>query len=676
MSTPLLVHLVFHPSSAEGRGLALALHDTLNYDPAVPGLRIPTVLVAEDGTGLPPLEHRLDFAARNVVVVLADDHMVLEPPSLPAGRMTWPDFIGGLWEHCSAPGCRFIPFQLSEYSFPVDPRLKGTSFLRTYVQAENARVTWTARALVVEICRFLDGEQRGDKAPVRLFLSHAKQDADAAPHVLSEIVEHLRNTQPVKAWIDSAEIPGGSRFADEIESGVKDSALLILATRHYSTRPWCRKEMLLAKRHQRPFAIVDALEGLESRSFPYGGNAPRLRWEAGSAERAVDLVLKETLRHLHARLELEQMRHADDVVLTAPPELATVLRLPKGSAVLYPDPPLGDEEMEELAPLGLTIETPLQRAAQGRALSGVRVVLSISDSPDTARFGMTKRHLDHALCEISRQLLVRGAVLEYGGHLGTESYTRVLFDMANEYSSLSGLPPAERIINDVGWPLPLEKLPPGDRAKYQGLAIFQRVPRPAGLAQLEPATFVAEPAFFDADSPERRYAWARGMTTMREFQCLNAKARILLGGATGANADGSPLAKWYKGRIPGVIEEAYLSLNRKQALYVIGAFGGAAAMVSSLLQGQRPSTFTWEFQKQAPHCEAMLDLYNKHGPAWEDYDDLATFFATTGIAGLAAQNRLSVDENLELFVCRDTTRIVELLLEGLTRCNGSAVLLP
>ena len=73
---------------------------------------------------------------------------------------------------------------------------------------------------------------------------------------------------------------------------------------------------------------------------------------------------------------------------------------------------------------------------------------------------------------------------------------------------------------------------------------------------------------------------------------------------------------------------------------------------------------------------AMRDLYNQHGPAWKDYDDMATFFSTTGIAGLAAQNRLSVEENLELFVCRNTTRIVELLLEGMTRDDGAAALVP
>jgi hypothetical protein len=56
-------------------------------------------------------------------------------------------------------------------------------------------------------------------------------------------------------------------------------------------------------------------------------------------------------------------------------------------------------------------------------------------------------------------------------------------------------------VNDVGWPLPLETLPDATRAKYQNVAKFRRVPRPAGAEDLEPATFVAEPAFFPADSP-------------------------------------------------------------------------------------------------------------------------------------------------------------------------------
>lgn len=674
MPMPLLVHLIFHPASATARSLATALDEALNDDPALPGLRVPTVLAAEDGSGLPPAHYRLDEADRNVVVLLADDRMALEPSSLPAGRQGWPAFAGDLGQRCSAAGCRFVPFQLSEHAWPIDARLGSTSFLRSFGQPEHARTAWTARALVVEICRFLQGEARGDRAPVRLFLSHAKQDVVSEPRVFREIAEHLDNRQPVRAWIDSGEIPGGSRFADEIEAGVQDAALLILATRHYGARPWCRREMLLAKRHQRPFVVIDALTGVETRSFPYAGNAPKLRWEAGAAERAVDLLLKETLRHQHARLELAQIQRAGDVVLAAPPELATVVRLPRGSTVLYPDPPLGDEEMEELAPLALKVETALQRAAKGRALAKMPVALSISASPDALRHGLTPRHLDAALIEISRQLLARGAVLEYGGHLGAEGYTQALFDMAREYAALSGLPPAERIVNDVGWPLPLEALPTEVRARNQRVGIFRRIPRPDGIAALEPATFVEEPAFFPPDSAARRYAWARGMSAMREFQCgaQGARARIVLGGRTGAGADGSPTDKWYSSRIPGVIEEALLSLRLGQPLYVVGAFGGAAAMLAELLEGRRPAAFSWDFQKQAPHAEAMRALYEQHGQAWEDYEQMAEVLADTGVAGLAANNRLGVEENRELFRCRDLRRIVELLLEGLARVAGGS----
>jgi len=669
MAVPLLVHLIFHPASDDARKLALSLHDALNDDPAIPGLRVPTVLAIEDGSGLPPTDYPLDEAERNVVVLLADDRMAIETTRLPSGRRTWPDFAGWLGARCGDGGGRLIPFQLTPDAWPIDARLESISFLRAFLRNDDARAAWMARALVVEMCRYLRGEERGDQAPVRLFLSHTKQDVDSEPPVFKEIAEHLDNRQPVRAWIDSGAIPGGSRFAEEIEAGVEDSALLILATRHYGTRPWCRREILLAKRHQRPFVVVDALTGVESRSFPYAGNAPKLRWEAGAAERAVDLVLKETLRHQHARLMLARMQRASDVVLAAPPELATVVRLPRGSAVLYPDPPLGDEEMEELAPLDLTVETPLQRAAEGRALAKMPVALSISASPDLARHGLTAKHLDAALIEISRQLLVRGAVLEYGGHLGAEGYTLALFDMAREYAALSGLPPAERIVNDVGWPLPLETLPPEVRAKNQRVGIFRRIARPEGVEDLEPATFVEEPEFFPADSPERRYAWARGMSAMREFQCGSARARILLGGQTGALTDGSPVDKWYSSRIPGVIEEALLSLRHGQPLYVVGAFGGAAAMVAELLEGRRPAAFTWTFQHQAPHAEGMLTLYHQRGPAWEEYEQMAEFFADTGVDGLAAQNRLSAEQNRELFGCRDVGRIVELLLTGLTRLD-------
>jgi SLOG cluster2/TIR domain len=674
MRTPLLVHLLFHPGSTAARALALDLYRALNEDPAVPGLRLPTVISTEDGTGLPPVRHDLDEAECSVVVVLADDEMVAEPIVMPEGRQTWAKFVGDLWARCQGSDHRFIPIQLSENAWPLDPRLGETSFLRALQRSEASRASWTARALVVEICRFLQGEKRGEQLPMRLFLSHAKQDIVGPPQVFNEIIKHLETTQPVKTWIDSAEISGGSRFSEEIAKGVRDSVLLVLATKSYSSRPWCRKELLLAKRYGRPCVIIDALEGLDPRSFPYAGNVPKLRWAEGGAERAVDLVLKETLRHLHDRLVLDRQKRDGDVLLPAPPELSTVLRVPRAAFVLYPDPPIGDEEIEELEPLGLHLETPLQRAAQSRSLSKMVIALSISESGDSERHGVTPAHLDAALHEISRQLLVRGACLEYGGFLGPTGYTVALFDMAKAYSALSGLPPAERIINDVGWPLPLASLPAAERAKHQGVAIYRRIPRPPGVADLEPATFVEEPKYFPANSPERRYAWARGMTAMRVFQSQTAKARIALGGKVGltmtVTLEGQREERWYTGRIPGVVEEALESLKVGQPLFLVGAFGGAAALVIDLLQGRPREDFTWDYQRAAPHAEGMRTLYEARGPAWEDYDEMTKLFRATGVAGLADQNGLTVEENQELFWTRNLARVVELLLEGLTRITS------
>src|SRR5260221_8531220 len=57
---PFLVHLIFHPASDKARSAALALHKALNSDSALPGLAVPTALLPEDGSGLPPKQYDLN----------------------------------------------------------------------------------------------------------------------------------------------------------------------------------------------------------------------------------------------------------------------------------------------------------------------------------------------------------------------------------------------------------------------------------------------------------------------------------------------------------------------------------------------------------------------------------------------------------------------------------------
>ena len=318
---PLFVHLIFHPASQQARDTALMLHRALNADAALPGLAVPTVLLVEDGTNWPPIEHDLDQAESSIAVVLADDEMVVED-EVPSGRISWAAFVAGIAKQCKAGGHRFLPVQLSESAWPLHEDLRTINFIRAFTKETVASLE---RTVVVEICRFLLGHERGTKVPVTVFLSHAKQDIETKPAIFRDLVTHLQATQPVAAWVDSGQIEPGGDFAEIIEQGVRDAAVLAVVTSHYSRRPYCCREMLFAKKYDRPLVVVGGLDGIDIRTFPYMGNVATVAWSDGGAQRAVDLLLKEQLRHLHVCKILAKARRPGDCVLWSPPELSTVV---------------------------------------------------------------------------------------------------------------------------------------------------------------------------------------------------------------------------------------------------------------------------------------------------------------------------------------------------------------
>ena len=124
--------------------------------------------------------------------------------------------------------------------------------------------------------------------PVRLFISHAKKDLPADPAAIAggpvKAILATLGQLPVQGWYDSAKIPPGGRFPEEIQKGVlNSSALVAVLTDTWSSREWCRREVLEAKLAARPLVVVDALEARVIRLFPYLGNAVTLRWRAAIA---------------------------------------------------------------------------------------------------------------------------------------------------------------------------------------------------------------------------------------------------------------------------------------------------------------------------------------------------------------------------------------------------------
>jgi hypothetical protein len=141
---------------------------------------------------------------------------------------------------------------------------------------------------------------------------------------------------------------------------VKVSAVVAIHTDSYSSREWCRREIIEAKRWSVPLVVANCIGDLDERSFPYMGNVPVVRMDpdnAGRIDYIISRLLDEVLKDFlwRCRVELTAGAAGDRVVFTPrPPELISLAGLPEHAEMLiYPDPPIGTEEQrlfEDVAP--------------------------------------------------------------------------------------------------------------------------------------------------------------------------------------------------------------------------------------------------------------------------------------------------------------------------------------
>ena len=264
-----------------------------------------------------------------------------------------------------------LPIALDGAALQLAPGLNDVSFVRLDVRKGNERERHLVLHIAVRALRALqDLPQAGGKPvdelpdiPVRLFISHAKADLPKDPAAMAEgpvkAILATLGQLPVQGWYDSAKIPPGGRFPEEIQNGVlNSSALVTVLTDNWSSREWCRREVLEAKLAARPLILVDALEARVIRLFPYLGNAMTLRWraaiaspdttddtwtrrralwEAEDAALVIEAALLEALRYQHEHRRLLGSTGTNEIALGTPPEALTLAHLPAGTTrVWYP----------------------------------------------------------------------------------------------------------------------------------------------------------------------------------------------------------------------------------------------------------------------------------------------------------------------------------------------------
>lgn len=670
------VYVVWKPETdaagiAKSRGLELArlIYSTFVRDIEKPldyGLGIPIFFrsAAADEGARTPLPIDLEQAERSAVILLVNSAMVTDPE--------WGEYVKELSGQARAVGGRhrIFPVSLSKAALQFDAALGQTNFIRYHDfnndggQNSSELMLW----LTHELCRFLNWPRSAEPGavlsskPIRLFISHAKQDGVPLAERFREAIADT----PAAVFFDSIDIAPGYDFGTEIEGSIRESTLLVLQSDVYSSRPWCRREVLMAKKMNRPIIIVNAIEEDEKRSFPYMGNVPLIRWTGKNHQRIVGLALREHLRFLYNECRIYALRRAGRIpegalVLTRPPEILDFQNIAARAAdgedskalVIYPDPPLGAEEDMLLSAFGGDVSfTTLTMPEEKKILSGKTIGLSISESTDLQALGFDEMHLRDVLIEFTRQLLSRDATVAYGG-VPLAGFTQVLFDLVRAHNS-SGVPQAYRPLhNYVAWPLHL-KVDEDAEAELIKVGRFHRVSLPEDLK--------ADPGeFLKPDTTENRYVWARSLTTMRERMNEQTDARVLMGGKVSG----------YTGKYPGLLEEAHLALRASKPLFLLGAFGGCTRAVIELIEGGSPENLTQDFQRRDEAYKRLIKEYNSRAAANPalgleaiDYESVSRAFREAGPAGL--RNGLDAEENRRLFHAVDPDEIIHLVLKGLS----------
>jgi hypothetical protein len=253
-----------------------------------------------------------------------------------------------------------------------------------------------------------------------------------------------------------------------------------------------------------------------------------------------------------------------------------------------------------------------------------RIAISISESPDMQSLGLSDGHLHDAMGGIAQYLLALGADLVYGGDLRAGGFSEWLFELASRHRRTTDDDTGIRAANYLAWPVHIGKPIQELKKLSDGLAgVCSLIYLAQNGRQLDWKERAALPT--QTSSEEE---WPPALTAMRLTVRESTNARIVLGGRV----------EDFKGIMPGIAEEALLSLRVRQPLFVLGGFGGCASDICESLQLGAPRAFARN---------------------WSGRDAFAAFHARD------LNNGLSDDDNRTLALTPHIDQAITLIMRGL-----------
>ncbi|MDD5702592.1 MAG: toll/interleukin-1 receptor domain-containing protein [Dehalococcoidales bacterium] len=661
---PIAVHIIWHPSDSDTADpIIKAVSKHLSRDISQPfsrNLNIPIFLYSSNSPAIVPDKFPKELAERNIVFVFTSVNT--------RGHDLWNDYIRSLPSNNSL---RIVPLALSREGLDhgEEGSLKNLDFIRAYEWPKASISQYAILFMAHEVCRHgfreIKEDDKGKSSSITIFLSHTKSKDTGRLHAES-IKQFIDNTN-MSHFFDATEISPGFRFDDEIINYIKKSTMVLIVSDIYSSRYWCQREILCAKENDRPMIEVDCLEDYEDRTFPAAANipcvhvSPEVPLKESDILRVLTAAMLETIRHQHALKSLQYYRSINWIdkeceLYSRPPELRQILSLKeagKTKRICYPEPPIYSEESDCFQQLDIDIFTPLWSKSENLSLKNCRIGISISDVTND---GSSKNHvpasqLKRLAQDLARHILARSGTLIYGGDLRKDGFTEFILDEAIALKNRLNTD-AIHVENYLAWPIYI--VDPDIiawRSKYKAVMKTVESTIPDDIA-----SDVDKDKYLPPSTPQNKYYWSRCLTVMRMNSIDSSNARICAGGKLYG----------YNGKMPGVLEEILIAIEKKKPIYFLGAFGGVVAEVCKVLRGEpypAPLTEAWQITRNAGYLElqAIARAQGLHA----DYERVKTILSGVDISSLSKNAGLSEETYLRLMGSPFVDECIHLITYGL-----------
>jgi len=292
--------------------------------------------------------------------------------------LMWRDYVKGLSRETQARGLltRLFPVRMEHEDMELQFEEQALRW-DSWEERNGEREQRLIRDLTHEFCRMLRQRLSDETSlqsylkKIQAFISHSKHDEDGEC-VAQGIRDWIHEHSQMSGFFDVYDIPPGVSFKEVLNRQIGGSAVMALHTDSYSSREWCRREVIEAKRQHVPMVVVDCLRDVDQRAIPYMGNVPIIRMNpdepGGRTGAVVGRLLDEVFLDYLWRCRVRRYgeAHSDVSFMSRPPELISLAMLLGGQGgsgkIVHPEPLMAAEEiglLREIAP-NATIQTLME----------------------------------------------------------------------------------------------------------------------------------------------------------------------------------------------------------------------------------------------------------------------------------------------------------------------------